>query len=139
MAKMFDVKTMNGSSVTPKIAGIESSAKTTSESSIIASARKSGVATRAAALADEEAWPWYSSSTARPAAATGSTGFFSGRGSSSSSLFSASRTPVTSEERAEDVDEPVEAGDEGRAAEDHPGAQHDRAEDAPEQDAVLVD
>ena len=52
---MFDVNTMNGSSVTPKIAGIESSANTTSEISMSASARNSGVATSLPVLASEEA------------------------------------------------------------------------------------
>ena len=41
---MFEVKTRNGSRVTPKIAGIESTAKTTSVASITSSTRKSGVA-----------------------------------------------------------------------------------------------
>ena len=43
---MFDVKTMNGSLVTAKIAGIESTAKTRSVHSISTSTRSSGVATR---------------------------------------------------------------------------------------------
>ncbi len=41
---MFEVKTMKGSWVTPKMAGIESTAKTTSVASITISTRKSGVA-----------------------------------------------------------------------------------------------
>ena len=44
MAKMFEVKTMNGSWVMPKIAGIESTAKTMSVASTTISTRSSGVA-----------------------------------------------------------------------------------------------
>ena len=43
---MFDVNTMNGSSGTAKIAGIESTAKITSVTSTATKARSRGVATR---------------------------------------------------------------------------------------------
>ena len=46
IAKMFEVKTMNGSRVTAKMAGIESTAKTTSVASTTTSTRSSGVASR---------------------------------------------------------------------------------------------
>ena len=42
------------------------------------------------------------------------------------------------QERAEDVEDPLEAFDELDAGEDEDAAQHQRAEDAPEQDAELV-
>ena len=42
------------------------------------------------------------------------------------------------QERAEDVEDPLEAFDERDAGEDEDAAQHERAEDAPEQDAELV-
>lgn len=44
IAAMLDVYTTTGSSVTPKIAGIESTAKITSESSMTAKTQNSGVA-----------------------------------------------------------------------------------------------
>jgi len=44
MAKMFDVNTMNGSRVTAKIAGIESTANTRSVISTATSTVSSGVA-----------------------------------------------------------------------------------------------
>ena len=47
MANAFDVKTMNGSCVTAKIAGIESTANTTSAKSTSSSVTNSGVAARA--------------------------------------------------------------------------------------------
>ena len=43
MAKIFDVKTMNGSVVMPKMAGIESTAKTMSLTSMTMRATISGV------------------------------------------------------------------------------------------------
>ena len=43
MAMMFDEYTMNVSRVMPRMAGIESSAKITSDSSIITNTRNSGV------------------------------------------------------------------------------------------------
>src|SRR5262249_33460909 len=46
MAKMFEVKTMNGSLVIAKIAGMESSAKTTSADSTSTSDSSRGVASR---------------------------------------------------------------------------------------------
>jgi hypothetical protein len=46
MAKMFDVKTMKGSSVTEKMAGMESTANTTSLISTSISAMNSGVASQ---------------------------------------------------------------------------------------------
>ena len=54
---MFDVKTISGSLVKPKIAGTESSAKTMSEISTTSSATNSGVATRRIRLDDEEPVP----------------------------------------------------------------------------------
>ena len=42
------------------------------------------------------------------------------------------------QERPEDVEDPVEALDEGHPGEDEDGPQHQGAEDAPEQDAELV-
>ncbi len=44
MAKAFDVKTRNGSRVTARIAGIESTANTTSVNSTMTRATNSGVA-----------------------------------------------------------------------------------------------
>lgn len=48
------------------------------------------------------------------------------------------RIPREDEERAEDVDYPVEAVDERRAHQDHHRAHHQRAQHAPKEDAVLV-
>ncbi len=50
MAKAFDVNTRNGSRVTARMAGIESTAKTTSVSSTMTSATNSGVAYRRPSL-----------------------------------------------------------------------------------------
>jgi hypothetical protein len=47
--------------------------------------------------------------------------------------------PCEDEERAEDIDEPVEAREHRAAREDHDGAHDQRPQDAPEQHAVLVE
>ena len=54
IANAFDVKTRNGSSVTPKIAGIESTAKMMSVVSTTTSTARSGVAIRTPSFDDEE-------------------------------------------------------------------------------------
>ena len=43
------------------------------------------------------------------------------------------------QEHGKDVEQPAELGDQGRPQPDHDGAQHDHAQDAPEQDPVLVE
>ena len=58
IAKMLDVKTMKGSLVTAKIAGIESTAKIRSLISTQTSARKSGVARSWPFVRTKNAPPW---------------------------------------------------------------------------------
>jgi len=61
IAKAFDVKTRNGSSVTAKIAGIESTAKMMSVVSTSTRTARSGVANHRPASRTVSRWPWYSS------------------------------------------------------------------------------
>ncbi len=58
MAKALAVKTRNGSSVTAKMAGIESTANTTSVTSTSTSTASSGVASRAPPRRTRNRWPW---------------------------------------------------------------------------------
>ena len=61
MANAFDANTMNGSRLTARIAGTESTANTTSVASISTSTANSGVATRLAFCSVNSFWPSYSS------------------------------------------------------------------------------
>ena len=55
---MFEPYARNGSVVTPRMAGIESTANTTSVSSIITSTRNSGVTMRRPASWTKKCSPW---------------------------------------------------------------------------------
>jgi hypothetical protein len=61
MANAFEVKTRNGSSVTAKIAGIESTANTTSVLSMATRTASIGVATHLPPWRTKNRWPWYAS------------------------------------------------------------------------------
>ena len=61
MAKAFEANTMNGSRLTARIAGTESTANTTSVASMSTSTANSGVATRLAFRGVNSFWPSYSS------------------------------------------------------------------------------
>ena len=84
---------MNGSSVTAKIAGIESTANTMSVVSISTSTASSGVATRLPGSTTENRCPWYSGVIGTTRRNSFSTGFRSG--CTSSSRCSAMRMPVS--------------------------------------------
>ena len=61
MAKAFEANTMNGSRLTARMAGTESTANTTSVASMRTSTANSGVATRFAFSRVNSFWPSYSS------------------------------------------------------------------------------
>ena len=75
---MFEVKTMKGSLVTAKMAGMESTAKTTSVTSTVISAMNSGVAKRRPSLTMVKRGPWFSVLTGRIFRNVRTTGFCSG-------------------------------------------------------------
>ena len=83
MAKTFEVKTMNGSRVTPKIAGIESTANTTSVTSTTTRTRSSGVASRRPSMRVKNLSPSYAPDNGTKRRNSRTTGFFSRSGSMS--------------------------------------------------------
>ena len=128
---------MNGSRLTARTAGTESTANTTSVASMSTSTANSGVATRLAFRRVNSFWPSYSSVVGTIL------------------RTSAHRDVVVvvdllvlvvagdlhrgvEQERAEDVQHPLEVLDQRDAGEDEDGAQHEGAEDAPEEHPELV-
>ena len=137
MAKAFDENTMNCSWLTASTAGTLSTAKIRSVSSTSTSTANSGVARRLPSIFVNRCGPSSSS-------VLGTTRLTSLRNrlllGSTWSLVVRQQQPHRGEqqERAEHVEDPVEALDQGDAGEDERRPQHERAEDAPEQHPVLV-
>ena len=129
---------MNGSFVTANTAGIESTAKTRS----VASDRDQHRAAaawryRLPASSTQNSAPWYSG--------TDGTNLLEEPedrdcfcGVISACAGTSILTPVKIRMRAEDVDDPVERLEQRRAGDDEDRAHDERAEDPPEQHAVLV-
>ena len=129
---------MNCSRLTARIAGIESTAKTTSVVSISdqhGEQRRGQRAWRAPCV--NSFWPSYSSVDGTTRCTSLSTGLFSGW-TSSSSLPQRARTPVKMRNAPNTNSIHSNALEQRDAGEDEDEPQHQRAEDAPEQHAVLV-
>ena len=107
MAKTLEVKTMNGSVVTAKMAGMESTAKMRSVVSTAISASSSGVAARPPRSRTKKRWPWYSGHRTC-AAPKRTSGFVLGMRLACRRLNS-HLDAGEHQEGAEDVDDPVEA------------------------------
>ena len=136
MAKALDENTMNCSRLTARMAGIESTANTTSDDSTTISTASSGVASRLPFWTVNRFWPSYSVVDGIDPVHQLEDGVVVGV-----DLLVAGPEQLdrgVEQERAEDVDDPAEPLEDGDAAEDEDGPQHQRAEDAPEQDPELV-
>ena len=136
MAKAFDAKTRNGSRDTARMAGIESTAKTTSVVSTRIRTAKSGVASRAPVRRVNIFCPSYSVVEGT----TRRTSFEDGivLGMDLGARVAGDLDRRVQQEGAEDVEHPVEGLDQGHTGEDEDGAQDEGAEDAPEQHPELV-
>ena len=119
-----------------RIAGMESTANTTSLVSTSTSTANSGVASSAPLRRVKSFWPSYSSVDGTRRRTSAEHGV----------AFRVHRRPGVAgdlhrgheQERAEDVEDPVEALEQRDAGEDEHGPQHEGTEDAPEQHAELV-
>src|SRR5664279_2403229 len=126
MAKTFEVKTMKASRVTAKIAGMESSANIRSVVSTSTSTSASGVSATRPLSRARNFWPSYSVLTGKilrmRLLVPGENHFQAGE----------------NQERTERHEQPFEAVDEFDAQPDHQPAHEQRAQDAPEEHAMLV-
>ena len=136
MAKAFELNTMNCSRLTARMAGIESTANTTSLVSTTMSTANSGVASSLPACRTNRCWPLYSVVDGITLRTRLSTGLCSGWTSSSS--WRSMRAAVISRSAPNTNSIHSNRSSSADPGEDEHEPQHQGAEDAPEQHPELV-